>query len=185
MQLNIADKRIGKMAAALVIVLAVVGGWFLINRNKTKKLEEKINPEIILESSKMIDGSMLKNPMTEAEKQAIEEVFKQEGAEMTILRDVSNGQAIGTAWRHFDGKKFSFKLEANRLADVDKGFYYEGWLVGENGFFSVGRMAVLAGQGKLYYSAAEDKSGFKGVVLTLEPEDGQITPDKHILEGNF
>ena len=172
-----------KIIFGVVAVLLIIGGVWVIKRNK--KPEEKISPEITLESSKMItDQGKLKPEMTEAEKQAIDNAFKEKGAEMTMLKDVSGGQAVGTAWRQFD-KKFYFKIEVNRLPALEKGFYYEGWLVGEPGFFSLGRMAAEAGVGKLYYSSNQDKSQFKGVVVTLEPEDGNPAPDKHILEGNF
>ena len=46
-------------------------------------------------------------------------------------------------------------------------------------------MAVIEGAGNLYYRVDEDKSAFTGVVITLEPEDGNPGPDKHVLEGSF
>ncbi|MDZ7586835.1 MAG: anti-sigma factor, partial [Patescibacteria group bacterium] len=162
----------------------VIGGIGLIM--KGKKPEEKISPEITLESTKMMNNEAnLVAPMTEAEKQTIEKTFLQEGAEMTMLKDVSGGQAVGTGWRHFDGTNFVLKVEVSNLAAVEKGFYYEGWLVSDKGFFSIGRMATMDGQGKLYYQTKEDKSEFRGVVVTLEPEDGILAPDKHIVEGSF
>ena len=61
-----------------------------------------------------------------------------------MLKDVSGGQAVGTAWRH-QGKKFALKMEVSRLASLDKGFFYEGWLVGDTGFFSIGRLGEVDG----------------------------------------
>ena len=173
-----------KIAAAVVVGVLVVGGiWWM---SKKPKVEEEIKPEIILESSKMIESDVgLQMPMAEAEKQAIEETFVKEGAEMTVLKDVSGGQGVGTAWRHWDGSKFYHKAQADNLPALEKGFFYEGWLVGEAGFFSTGRMAVVSGKGSLYYTTGEDKTEFGGVVITLEAEDGDPKPDKHILEGNF
>lgn len=177
--------KTGRMIVVLIVLGLVVGsGWWLSKREK--RTEEVVAPEIVLESSKMIkDDQKLQLPMTEADKQAIEEVFVKEGVEMTALQDVAGGQARGTAWRHFDGEKFYQKLEAENLAPLEKGFYYEGWLVGDQGFFSIGRMAAEEGKGRLYYTAEEDKSGFRGVVVTLEPEDGDPAPAEHILEGSF
>lgn len=172
-----------KIIFGVVAVLLIIGGIWVIKRNQ--RPAEKINPEITLESSKMItDQTKLKPEMTEADKQAIDNAFKEKGAEMTMLKDVSGGQSVGTAWRQFD-KKFYFKIEVNRLPALEKGFYYEGWLVSDQGFFSLGRMAVDAGVGKLYYLNDQDKRTFKGVVVTLESEDGNPLPDKHVLEGNF
>lgn len=173
-----------KTTLGVIIILVIIGGIVILQKNKQG--EEKINSEIILESSKMInDEEKLKLPISEGEKEEIETIFREDGAEMTMLRDVSGGQVVGTSWRHFDGKKFVQKIEVSNLAAVEKGFYYEGWLVSGQGFFSIGRIAEEAGTGQLYYLADKDKSEFKGVVVTLESEDGNQTPDKHILEGNF
>lgn len=166
---------------SLLIIMGLVFGY----QRSRNQVDEQITPEITLESSKMIDsGAKLQAPMSEAEKQAIEKTFLENGAEMTMLRDVNAGQSVGTAWRNFD-QKFNFKIEANRLSPLAKGFFYEAWLVGESGFFSIGRLAETDGQGVLFYAHDQDKSDFKGVVVTLEAEDGNAAPDKHILEGNF
>lgn len=166
-----------------VLILALIGGGFwLINRNQPK--EEMVNPEITLEPSEQLTPELVPS-MSQAEKQAIEDAFAKEGAEMTLLKDVSGGQAVGTAWRQYDGTKFYHKIDLSNLTAPDKGFFYEGWLVSEAGFFSTGRLGVVDGRGKLYFSADEDKTDFRGVVVTLEPEDGNETPDKHVLEGSF
>jgi len=173
-----------KTAWGLLILVVVIGLVIIVS--KSKKPKEMVNPEITLESSMMIDsGAGLVPAMTEEEKQSIEDSFAKEGAEMTMLKDVAGGQAVGTAWRNFDGVNFVHKVEVSMLPVLEKGYFYEGWLVGSEGFFSTGRMAVVDGQGKLYYKAVEDKSVFRGVVITLEAEDGIEAPDKHIVEGSF
>jgi hypothetical protein len=166
-----------------VIAVAVLGGGLLIQR-ALKTPEPEVSPEITLEPSQQMT-SELKEPMSEAEKQVIENKFAQEGAEMTLLKDVTGGQAVGTAWRLFDGNKFYHKIEASGLSPVEKGFFYEGWLVGETGFFSTGRLELIDAKGMLYFTSDEDQSSFRGAVLTLEAEDGNTAPDKHILEGSF
>ncbi|MDZ7586839.1 MAG: anti-sigma factor [Patescibacteria group bacterium] len=177
------NKKVIVLTGAVVVLLLMGGIWL---NKKNKKPEEKISPEITLESTKMITNeASLVAPMTEEEKQTIEKTFAQEGAEMTMLKDVSGGQAVGTSWRHFDKSNFVLKVEVSNLVIMEKGFYYEGWLVSDKGFFSIGRMAAVNGQGKLYYQTTEDKSEFRGVVVTLEPEDGNAAPDKHIVEGSF
>ena len=179
MQDKLTKQVLGLLGVGLVIVIGV---WLV----KNNKVEEEISPEITLESSKMMDGGAdLKLPMTEVEKQVIEEAFLSEGVEMTVLKDVSEGQAVGTAWRQASETKYSHKIEVNNLPTLEKGFFYEGWLVGDEGFFSTGRMAEVAGEGKLYYTSDEDKSDYRGVVITLEPEDGEEAPADHVLEGSF
>lgn len=171
-----------KVTVIILAFILVGGGFWLVNRNKQK--EVGVSPEITLEPTQQIVTELVA-PMSETEKQAIEDAFAKEGVEMTLLKDVAGSQAVGTAWRQYDGVKFYHKIDANNLTEPDKGFFYEGWLVGEAGFFSAGRLGVVDGRGKLYFSAEEDKTGFRGVVVTLEPEDGNDAPDKHILEGNF
>jgi hypothetical protein len=169
-------------AIILILVLAAAGAWSYLKNQQHN--QTTITPEITLEPGEQMTQP-LQSAMSEAEKQTIEEAFVKEGAEMTLLKDVTGGQGVGTAWRQYDGTKFYHKVDANNLPGLDKGFYYEGWLVGESGFFSTGRMAVDSGRGKLYYTSSEDKTIFRGVVITLEAEDGNEAPDKHILEGSF
>jgi hypothetical protein len=177
------NKRI-RLVAGIVVLALVIGGGIWFSRRGQKE-EETVAPEIILEESKLMTEP-LRLPLSEAEKQQIDEVFAKEGAEMTALKDVTGGAALGSAWRHFDGKKFYHKVEVQGLPALEKGFYYEAWLVGKTGFFSTGRLAVLAdGSGKLYYTSDEDKRDFPGVVITNEPEDGDPRPAEHVLEGSF
>lgn len=175
------NDRTKQIVGAVIVVAILVGGVMLVRRNRQ---DEMVMPEINLEPTKQMVQE-LPLPMTETEKLAIEEKFVSEGVEMTVLKDVAQGQAVGTGWRHVDESEFVHKVEASGLVETDKGFFYEGWLVGKDGFFSTGRMAVVNGKGSLYYTADEDKSEFTGVVITLEPEDGDESPDKHILEGSF
>ncbi len=171
-----------QLVGFLVIIAVIIGGVWLSKQDK----KEEVLPEITLESSKQIESDVnLQLPMTEAEKEEIEEVFVVEGVEMTVLEDVTGGQAIGTAWRQFSNDKFFHKVEVSGLLALEKGFFYEGWLVGDEGFFSTGRIGEEIGKGVLYYKTDDDKSDFRGVVITLEPEDGDSTPAEHVLEGSF
>jgi len=172
-----------KKVTAIILAFILVGGGFWLYR-KNQPNQEMVSPEITLEPTHQITTELV-TPMSETEKQVIEDVFAKEGVEMTLLKDVAGGQAVGTAWRQYDGLKFYHKIDANNLTEPEKGFFYEGWLVGEAGFFSTGRLGIVDGRGKLYFAADEDKTGFRGAVVTLEPEDGNEAPDKHILEGSF
>ena len=175
------NSKMKQIVGAIVVVAVVVGGVALVRKNKPT---DEVMPEIMLEPTKQMMEE-LPTPMSEVEKQEIEDKFASEGVEMTVLRDVLGGQGVGTGWRHYDGVEFVHKVEASGLATLEKGFFYEGWLVGKDGFFSTGRMSVVDGEGSLYYTADEDKSEFTGVVITSEPEDGDEAPDKHVLEGSF
>ncbi|MCG2692450.1 hypothetical protein L6272_06570 [Microgenomates group bacterium] len=65
-----------KVLMGVIVVLLIIGGIGLMK--KSKKPEEKISPEITLESTKMMESEAnLIAPMTEAEKEAIEKTFAQ------------------------------------------------------------------------------------------------------------
>lgn len=181
MQLTLGNPWVKYGLVAVCLVVIVGGGVWWIRQAKPK--EEQVNSQITLEPAKQITAKLVP-PMSEPEKKTIDEIFTNEGAEVTMLKDVSGGQAVGTAWRH-QGKKFVLKMEVSRLTGLDKGFYYEGWLVGDTGFFSIGRLGEDGGIGKIYYQTDEDKSQYRGLVITEEPEDGEAAPAKHILEGSF
>ena len=64
------------------LVLAVVaGGFLLINRNQQK--EEAVSPEITLEPTQQITTELVP-PMSQAEKQAIDDAFAKEGADIVL-----------------------------------------------------------------------------------------------------
>lgn len=182
MQLSLSNQWVKYGLAAVGLVVIVGGGIWLTKRQP--KTEELVSPEITLEPAKQIKANLVP-PMSEQEKKAIDDIFTNEGAEMTMLKDVSGGQAVGTAWRHQGEKKFALKMEVSRLMSLDKGFYYEAWLVGDAGFFSIGRVGEISGSGKVYYQTEEDKSQYRGLVITKEPEDGEAAPSQHVLEGSF
>ncbi len=175
------NDKVKQVVGAMVVVALIIGGVYLVRKGRPG---EELMPEIMLEPTKQMVEE-LAMPMSVEEKQAIEDKFAKEGVEMTVLKDVSGGQGVGTGWRHFDEIEFVHKVEASGLPTLEKGFFYEGWLVSQDGFFSTGRMSVVNGEGSLYYTADEDKSEFTGVVITSEPEDGDEAPDKHVLEGSF
>ena len=116
-----------KVTAIILAFMLVGGGFWLTSRNRQK--EETVNPEITLEPTQQLTTELVP-AMTETEKQTINDVFAKEGAEMTLLKDVSGGQAVGTAWRQYDGTKFYYKIDANNLTALDKGFFFEGCFFG-------------------------------------------------------
>jgi len=171
----------------VVVILVVIGMWWASRQSK-----EEVSREIVLEPTMMLEEELVE-AMTEAEKAAIETQVTGSGSEQVSLADVTGGQVSGIAWRRYEAEavgdetaKFYHKVEATGLPALEKGFFYEGWLVGEAGFFSTGRMAVFPdGTGILYYKALEDKSDFSSVLITLEPEDGDPAPAAHVIEGRF
>lgn len=128
--------------------------------------------------------------MTKKETKKMNEgdVFK--NAPSIQLSDVSGGKGSGKAWVAIkDGKTMHFAVGHN-LPQLTNGDFYEGWLVKDpaaGDFFSTGAMVFNENNGEytLNFETKGDKSDYRLVVITLEPDDGDPAPAGHILEGTF
>jgi hypothetical protein len=103
------------------------------------------------------------------------------------LEDVSGGNSTGQAWIVINDGKIYHQVIAQDLPELTDEYFYEGWLVREKpspDFFSTGKM-VFDEQSKVWilnYETTDDKSDYSKVVITLEPDDDNPAPAKHILE---
>lgn len=169
------------------VILLLLAGWLMV---KSPSKEGDINPEDILiqevEMGNQLEETGLSLLEQEQARTEIETVLQDLEAESTILQDVLKGSSFGTAYRVYKDGKFYHKAVLKDLPYPEKGFFYEGWLVDPSGnYFSTGRVLPEETQGLLYYQSPEDKTGFTQVVITLEAEDSNPAPDKHVLEGKF
>jgi hypothetical protein len=124
--------------------------------------------------------------INQQDKNQIDLALQASEAKAIALKDVSGGQTYGTAYRLFQNGIFYHKAILRDLPSIDKGFYYEGWLVDPNGrYFSTSRVEILDNSATLYYRSTDDKSTYSKVVITEEADDNNPAPDKHILEGEF
>ena len=111
-------------------------------------------------------------------------------ANSIILKDSDNFGATGTAWLGvYNGKTYHRILTKNMPALSGNNFY-EGWLVrtGLNfSVFSTGRLKYdpITKEANLDFIAGGDKSDHRFVVVTVEPDDGNPKPDKHVVEASF
>lgn len=107
------------------------------------------------------------------------------------LEDVSNSGSSGVVTaEYYDDGLYELLAEFEDLAELDSGFFYEGWLVNQttNDFFSTGALEVDP-QGNLVDNYLGEKDyqseGYDFYVLTLEPDDDNPEPAKHIVEGKL
>lgn len=111
------------------------------------------------------------------------------GVNPVILNDVSGGNAQGKAWTVVENGITYHKATATNLPELTNGDFYEGWLVKKSpfDFFSTGEMLFdeTSQTWILEYETKGDKSEYTGVVITLEPDDGDPAPAKHIIENEF
>jgi len=104
---------------------------------------------------------------------------------VNVVETKSTGQATA---KYFDDGSYELLAEFQNLAPTTNSDFYEGWLVRQTpfDFFTTGPVELnSAGEIiNIYTSNVDHQSeGYVQYVLTLEPDDGDPAPAKHILEG--
>lgn len=103
------------------------------------------------------------------------------------LEDVSDGLSSGIAYAKYDGQTYELYVEFRDLPELEEGFFYEGWIVRKKptSVLSTGGLIMKEGKYINIFMNDKDLSDHDFYVLTLEPDDGDPAPDKHILEGTL
>ncbi len=111
-------------------------------------------------------------------------------AHSIALKDVSDSGATGTAWIAVFGGRTYHRVIAHNVPRLSGTDFYEGWMVRNpltGDLFSTGKMDYdsQTRTAVLDFVTEGDRSKYDFVVITLEPDDGNPKPDKHIIEGRF
>jgi len=172
--------------ATLAFVVILAGCSHVDPEAPTSSLEDMV------EQPPVVDTADDANKDTAAEDDFLVEtadIFA--GIDSIDLVDVAGGNAAGQAWVLIekDGST-EHRVVASDLPELTNGDFYEGWLVRDPaslGFISTGEMVFdeEANQWVLNYSSETDYSDYPGVVITLEPDDGDPAPAAHVLDGSF
>jgi hypothetical protein len=120
--------------------------------------------------------------MMETKSKYVEGVdFRYSGA----LADVSGGSASGVAMQDSRFGEYMLHARFSGLPTTSNGDFYEGWIVRRNPFhfISTGRVESVRGVMVNTYLSESNLLDHDFYVLTLEPDDGDPAPAKHILEG--
>jgi len=165
-----------------VLIVIVVGGWWLMREGEDGAMGEKAEQEVVSEEKEPdFVESVMEDEMLNVASQA--------EVERAALSAVGNYTGAGEATRSFDGQVFSHTVEAG-LDDPASGKFYEGWLVKPEptlSFFSTGEMRKGKDGYTLQFTAERDYPDYKEVVITEETAanglDGK--PEAHVLEGSF
>lgn len=99
------------------------------------------------------------------------------------LSDVTGGSSRGLATKVLEDGQFKHTILAD-LQELEKGKFYEGWLVKDEDYIPTGRLEVQKGGWVLGFSSATNYMDYDKVVVTEEEKDDK-KPEKHILEGSF
>lgn len=172
-----------------IILLILAGIFYLRGRKAESQLPLKLEETLVQQEGAVRKSGEEIEVLTEEElaqlRMEVDGVLDVSG-EMVNLQDQIGAGIQGQAKRAFSDGKFYFRMETSGLVMPEKGYFYEGWLQKDNDYLSLGRMEVgVAGEGRLYYTASEDRSDYNQALLTLEPEDSNQAPAKVMMQGVF
>jgi len=102
-----------------------------------------------------------------------------------LIKDVVGGKASGLAEAKYEDSIYSLYVNFANLLEPVNGDFYEGWLVRKDPFdyISTGKVEKIGGIYSNLYKSKKNLVDYNIYVLTLEPDDGDPDPAKHILEG--
>jgi len=158
---NIMNKKI-----LIPIILVIVGVAFAYFVNTSDPVIEDDSDESVMEQ--INEGNRSISDLNTAD-----------------LLDVTGGNASGKATMFEEVGIFYLNVEMSDLPDPEKGFFYEGWLVGPEGVVSTGETEKDGELTKNSFTSSRNYTDATQYVLTIEPDDGDPAPADHVLEGNF
>ncbi len=103
------------------------------------------------------------------------------------LSDVSGGSGSGLAKATFQDDTYNLLATFTNIPDPTGSDFYEGWVVIQEplSFISTGVIENKDGAYANVFSSDVDLTDYNFYVLTLEPDDGDPLPAKHIVEGTM
>lgn len=194
------SKNKGIAFPVILVILALLGVGGGIGYTQIKKITEKrrakyeeeqkiVKEKEMKETAERLEKEKMEMEKKKAleEKELRERVFAK--AQIIDLKDVVRGKSTGKAWLAlYEGKTYH-RIKSSGLPKLEGSSFYEGWLIKDakkGDFFSTGKMEWQEnGDGMLEFITEGDKIAYRTVVLTSEPNDGNLKPDKHIQEGTF
>lgn len=119
------------------------------------------------------------------------QLMEQRKGEFTLkgeLTDVSGGSSTGTAMAGYHPAGYALEARFQNLPDPEGTDFYEGWILVQGDPTTVMTTGRAKKEGEEYvnmFSSDEDLTERTFYVLTLEPDDGDPSPAKHIIEGEM
>ena len=194
------QKPSSKLILAVFLLAGIFVGFFvfkLVNKDKSNAQESEKKPSYIYDDINQVVGNIeIGKLMTEgavtpdATKQEVKGINR--GIMMSMnyvysgmLIDVTSSTSSGLAKSNFENNEYNFYATLANLREPINGDYYEGWLVRKDpfGFVSTGKIEKIGGEYINLYKSNMDLSDYNLYVVTMEENDGNSSPAKHILEG--
>lgn len=185
----------------VIAVIVIVGGIALINsgRNESNQVASETEEQKMARKDDEVtadndtEAMMMKDkPTSDAMMQKMDETMMKDIMAMQFdysgeLKDVSGGNASGTASFSFKDGTYNMLATFANLPELTNDDFYEGWVVRKSPFefISSGKLEKANGTYSNAYSSGKDLTDYNFYVLTLEPNDGDPAPAKHIVEGTM
>lgn len=160
------------LITGILVILILVGGVYFINRarkNNIKVPDPIPTPSISERVSNTFGGLTIPPDVDRA--------------------DLTGESGVGIATRSYENGRFELTVLAD-LENPSEGYFYQAWLVREDPsakgsvLVSASKLRVAKGGFLAEFTASEDYSDYKKVIVTLEKTFDQ-TPEKEILTGSF
>jgi len=188
-----------KLILGIVLIIIIIWGFSIFsdkankvnqdqdtNLENTSKVEDSKLEDVAMmmknaeisgdEMEKEIDGNMVETMM--------EMTYQYSGN----LEDVTGGDSSGVAKANYEDGQYNLLVTFENLPSLVGTDFYEGWIVRKGVNFDVISSGALEKIGDTYintYASGQDLTDHSFYVLTLEPDDGDPAPAKHILEGTL
>jgi uncharacterized protein YxeA len=169
-----------KIITVIAIILIIISVFYFFGKNFG-------DITLIMKDKGVSEDKMLK----EIDKEMMEmmEMMK----EMTYshsgnLEDVAGENSSGLAQANYADGEYDLFVTFKNLSDPSETDFYEGWIVRRGLRFDVlstGKVERINGVYTNVYTSGENLIDHDFYVLTLEPDDGDPAPAKHILEGTL
>src|SRR5680860_149903 len=164
------------IVALLVALLMVAVAFMAYQSTKNESAVEDTTSQVTEDSSK--SGEV------------VEKIMLNEA--QATLKDVTTASsATGTvSAKYYDDNEYELVANFSNLPNITNGEFFEGWLVNQTtkDYLSTGAVEYTSeGQVVNNFTGAQDyqTQGYTFYVLTLEPNDNNRAPAKHILEGTL
>jgi len=103
---------------------------------------------------------------------------------IALLESVDDTEAYGAASASYSEDEYFLSVSFGDLTPLEEGYFYEGWLVRNDGELSVISTGAVENNMN-FYTSELDLTDHTQYILTLEPDDGDPAPAGHVLEGSF
>ena len=181
---------------AIVVIVVAVAVYFLFLR-PTQPLppvdEQQPSDEIVQDAMSDIATEMKDaSPSADIKAITLQQNFLSNIADIEYtssgtLVDVTNKGASGTVGAQIIDSVYHLFASFKDLPALEEGFFYEGWIVRKDPLDIVSTGALMKHNEKDVnaYLSKTNLLDHVTYVLTLEPDDGDPAPAKHVLEGEI